>query len=73
MKYYVPIPQQLDHILLIVYDIYAGFIAIFSYLISGVLFIFYYLYIFVVVVVYKSYKDGQKLKNMNSYIKPIMK
>ena len=69
--YYMVIPQQLDENLLIIhYDF--GFITNFSTVISEVLFIFNYLYIFIVVV-YKSYRDGQKLKNINDYIKPIMK
>ena len=36
------------------------------------LFTFYYIYMFVVIV-YKSYKDKQKLANINKYIKPIVK
>ena len=39
--------------------------------ISKIIFILNYLYIFIVVV-YKSYRDGQKLKNINNYIKPIV-
>ena len=68
---YIVSPQQLDvNFLIIFYDF--GFIANLSTVISEVLFIFNYLYIFIVVV-YKSYRDGQKLKNINDYIKPIMK
>ena len=69
--YYIAIPQQFNAKLLIIHYCF-GFIADLSYLISQVLFIFNYLYIFIVVV-YKSYRDGQKLKNINDYIKPIMK
>ena len=69
--YYRILPQQLYENLLIIYDCF-GFISDLSYFISEVLFIFNYLYIFIVVV-YKSYRDGQKLKNINDYIKPIMK
>ena len=69
---YVAIPQQLHDIIITVYNIYIYFITNPSYLISQVLFIFNYLYIFIAVV-YKSYRDGQKLKNINNYIKPIMK
>ena len=68
---YIAIPQQLNKNLLTIFY-YFGFITNLSYLISQVLFIFNYLYIFIVVV-YKSYRDGQKLKNINNYIKPIMK
>ena len=73
ITYYIPISQRLYNIISIVYNIYIGFICILAYFISQVLFIFYYLYIYIVVVVYKSYRDGQKLKNINDYIKPIMK
>ena len=66
------IPKQLNHFFLIVYNIYTDFFARISFLIFQVLFILNYLYIFIVVV-YKSYRDGQKLKNINNYIKPIMK
>ena len=69
---YIPIPQQLHDIIITVYNIYIFFIANLSFLISEVLFVFNYLYIFIVVV-YKSYRDGQKLKNINDSIKPIMK
>ena len=72
IPYYVAIPQQLHDIIITVYNIYIFFIANPSYLIFQVLCIFNYLYIFIVVV-YKSYRDGQKLKNINDYIKPIMK
>ena len=72
ISYSIPIPQQLNHIFLVISDIYFDFIYTYSFLISQVLFIFNYLYIFIVVV-YKSYRDGQKLKNINDYIKPIMK
>ena len=65
------IPQHLNENLLIIYY-YIRFIANLSFIISEVLFIFNYLYIFIVVV-YKSYRDGQKLKNINDYIKPIIK
>ena len=68
---YIVIPQPLHEKLLIIYFCF-GFITDFSYFISQVLFIFNYLYIFIVIV-YKSYRDGQKLKNINDYIKPIMK
>ena len=68
---YMIIPQQLNENLSIISS-YFCIIANLSYLISEVLFIFNYLYIFIVVV-YKSYRDGQKLKNINDYIKPIMK
>ena len=69
--HYMVIPLQLYENLSNIYY-YFGIIANFSYSISQVLFIFNYLYIFIVVV-YKSYSDGQKLKNINDYIKPIMK
>ena len=69
---FIPIPQQLQHILLIVFEFYTDFMGNFVYFIFKVLFILDYLYIFIVVV-YKSYRDGQKLKNINNYIKPIMK
>ena len=68
---YIVIPLQLHERLLIIYYCF-GFISDLAYLISQVLFVFNYLYIFIVVV-YKSYRDGQKLKNINDYIKPIMK
>ena len=69
--YYRVIPQQwFENLLIIYYCI--GFFSNFLFFISEVLFIFNYLYIFIVVV-YKSYRDGQKLKNINDYIKPIMK
>ena len=58
--------------MLIVYDNHVDFIDYLFSLIFQVLFAFNYLYIFIVVV-YKSYRDGQKLKNINDYIKPIMK
>ena len=69
--YHIVIPQQLYENLLIIHYNF-GFIANLSTLISEVLFLFNYLYIFIVVV-YKAYRDGQKLKNINDYIKPIMK
>ena len=69
---YITIPQQLNQNFLVVFDIFVGINGNLSYIISQVLFILNYLYIFIVVV-YKSYRDGQKLKNINSYIKPIMK
>ena len=72
LSYYTNISQQLQHIMLIVYENHVDFIDYFFSLISQVLFVFNYLYIFIVVV-YKSYRDGQKLKNINDYIKPIMK
>ena len=72
ITYYVPIPQKLNNIFLIVNNICFRFIARFSILIFQLLFIFNYLYIFIIIV-YKSYRDGQKLKNINDYIKPIMK
>ena len=65
------IPQQLYVNLLIIFFCFR-FIANLSFLISQVLFILNYLYI-IIVVVYKAYRDGQKLKNINDYIKPIMK
>ena len=65
------IPQHLYEISFIM-NYYFELVNNISYFISQVLFIFNYLYIFIVVV-YKSYRDGQKLKNINSYIKPIMK
>ena len=68
---YIVISQQLDENLLII-SYYFCFITYPSGFISQVLFILNYLYIFIVVV-YKSYRDGQKLKNINNYIKPIMK
>ena len=68
---YIVIPLQLHEKLLIIYYCF-GFISDLSYSIFQVIFIFNYLYIFIVVV-YKSYRDGQKLKNINDYIKPIMK
>ena len=72
ITYYIAIPQQWHDIIITVYNIYIYFIANPSSFISQALFIFNYLYIFIVVV-YKSYIDGQKLKNINDYIKPIMK
>ena len=69
--YYRVIPQQWYEDLSNIYN-YIGIIANLSYFISEVLFIFNYLYIFIIVV-YKSYRDGQKLKNINDYIRPIMK
>ena len=68
---YIPIPRQLNNMNLSIINIYFDFIHP-SYIIYQVLFIFNYFYIFIVVV-YKSYRDGQKLKNINNYIKPIMK
>ena len=65
------ISQQLDENFLIIYYCF-GFISNLYYLICQVLFIFNYLYLFIAVV-YKSYRDGQKLKNINDYIKPIIK
>ena len=69
--YYLVIPQQLYENLLIIFYFFC-FISKFLFLYSKVLFIFNYLYIFIVVA-YKFYRDGQKLKNINDYIKPIMK
>ena len=69
--YNIAITQLLNENLLIIYY-YFGIISNLSYSISQVFFIFNYLYIFIIVV-YKSYRDGQKLKNINDYIKPIMK
>ena len=69
---YIAIPQQLHDIIITVYNIYIYFITNPSSFISQALFIFNYLYIFIVVV-YKAYRDGQKLYNINNYIKPIMK
>ena len=43
-----------------------------SALICRIIFIFNYLYMFFIVV-YKSYRDRQKLANINDYIKPIVK
>ena len=71
IPYYMIIPQHLNENLLIIYY-YLRVFANLSFIISQALFIFNYLYIFIVVV-YKSYRDGQKLKNINDYIKPIMK
>ena len=71
-SFFIPIPQQLNNVIIIVNSICNDFIANFLFFISKVLFIFNYLYIFIVVV-YKSYRDGQKLKNINNYIKPIVK
>ena len=71
-QYYITIPQQLNHFILFVTNSNVVFVANPSFIILKVLFIFNYLYIFIVVV-YKSYRDGQKLKNINDYIKPIMK
>ena len=70
-KYNIVIPQQLDKKLSIIYSYIVSIIYL-SYFISEVLLVFNYLYIFIVVV-YKSYRDGQKLKYINDYIKPIMK
>ena len=72
ITYYIAIPQQLHDIIITIFDICIYFITNPSGSISQVLFIFNYLYIFIVVV-YKAYRDGQKLKNINDYIKPIMK
>ena len=69
--YYMIITQQLYKSLLIISYCFS-FISNLAYSISQVLFILNYLYI-IIVVVYKSYRDGQKLKNINDYIKPIMK
>ena len=69
--YYIVIPQQLYENSLII-QFHLGIITNFLYTTSQVLFISNYLYIFIVVV-YKSYRDGQKLYNINNYIKPIMK
>ena len=71
-SFFIPIPQQLNNIIIIINSIFNDFIANFLFFISKVLFIFNYLYIFIAVV-YKSYRDGQKLKNINDYIKPILK
>ena len=71
IPYYIAIPQQLKPILLVVYNIYVDFICIFSFFIFQILSIFNYLYI-ISSVVYKSYKNNQKLKNINKYIKPII-
>ena len=68
---YIALPQQLYEKFLIIYCCFV-FIANLSFFISQVLFIFNYLYIFIIVV-YKSYRDGQELKNINDNIKPIMK
>ena len=68
---YIPIPRQLNNMNLSIINIYFDSIHP-SYIIYQVLFIFNYFYIFIVVV-YKSYRDGQKLKNINNYFKPIMK
>ena len=65
------IPQQFYEILLTM-KYYFGLFDSLSYFISQSLFILDYLYIFIVVV-YKSYRDRQKLKNINNYIRPIMK
>ena len=71
IPHHMIIPQHLKENLLNIYD-YLRVIANLSFIISQVLFAFNYLYIFIVVV-YKSYRDGQKLKKINDYIKPIMK
>ena len=71
IPYYMIIPQQFNENWLIIYH-YFGLTGNLASFIFQVLFIFNYLYIFIVVV-YKAYKDGQKLKNINDYIKPIMK
>ena len=68
---YLHIPLKLHDIIYIAIDI-MGFFGNLSFIISQILFIFNYLYIFIVVV-YKAYRDGQKLKNINNYIKPIIK
>ena len=68
---YIVIPQHLNENLFFIAH-YLNLIGNFLFFISDVLFVFNYLYIFIVVV-YKSYRDGQKLKNINDYIKPIMK
>ena len=68
---YLHIPQKLHEIISNAIDI-MGFFGNLTFIISQVLFIFNYLYIFIIVA-YKSYRDGQKLKNINDYIKPIMK
>ena len=66
------LPEQLYNFFLFVTQIYIGFIGNISFLISELLFIFNYLYIFIIVV-YKYYKDRQKLENINNYIRPIIK
>ena len=68
---FMVIPQQFYEDLSNIYY-YFRFISNLSYFISQIFFILNYLYLFFVVV-YKSYRDGQKLKNINDYIKPIMK
>ena len=70
-NYYTVIPQQLNENLIIILYCFC-FIANLSYFISQIFFVLNYLYIFIVVV-YKAYRDGQKLKYINDYIKPIMK
>ena len=72
IQHYIYIPQHSHDIFLFVYDICIDLIVNISLFISEVLLVFNYLYIFIVVV-YKYYRDGQKLKNINHYIKPIMK
>ena len=72
IPHYIDNSKQLHDVIITVYNIYTFFITYPSGFIFQVLFIFNYLYIFIVVV-YKSYRDGQKLKNINDYIKPIMK
>ena len=72
ITYYISIPQESNNSILAVFESFVDFFGLLSYLISEVLFIFNYLYIFIIVV-YKSYRDGQKLKNINNYIRPIMK
>ena len=69
---YTPGYHQLYHIFLAKSNSFIDYIAIFSYLISEVLFNLNYLYVFIVVV-YKSYRDRKKLENINDYIKPIVK
>ena len=72
IPHYIDNSQQLHDVIITVYNIYTFFITNLSSFIFQLIFIFNYLYIFIVVV-YKSYRDGQKLKNINEYIKPIMK
>ena len=72
IPYNIDNSQQLHDIIITVYNIYTIFITYLASFIFQVLFIFNYLYIFIVVF-YKSYRDGQKLKNINDYIKPIVK
>ena len=71
IPHYITLPQQLNYILSMTYQIYADSISNVSFIILQLLFIFNYFYIFIVVV-YKSYRNRQKWKNINNYIRPII-